>query len=86
MRAAIGAVRRLGPRRIVVAVPVAPFDTARALRDVADEVICAAEPEPFWAVGAFYEDFEQTSDSEVRELLDAASARYANTDVSRGGS
>ncbi len=86
MRAAIGAVRRLGPARVVVVVPVAPPDTARALLEVADEVICAAQPEPFWAVGAFYEDFEQTSDREVRELLDAASARYADTEISRGGS
>lgn len=86
MRAAIQAVRRLAPARVVVAVPVAPSDTARALADVADEVICAAEPERFWAVGGFYQDFEQTSDAEVRALLEQASARRSvESEISRGG-
>ena len=69
MRAAVAALRSLDPARIVVAVPVAARDTCEALRDEADEVVCARTPEPFRAVGLWYEDFEQTSDEEVGELL-----------------
>ncbi len=75
MRAAVEAVRRLGPRAVVVAVPVAPARTCRELRPLVDDVICAATPEPFLAVGRFYENFEQTRDEEVRELLESAAAR-----------
>lgn len=69
MRAAVAALRPLSPARIVVAVPVAPRSTVLALESEADEVVCLETPEPFLAVGMFYEDFEQTSDEEVRELL-----------------
>jgi len=69
MRAAVLAVRRLGPERVVVAVPVGAHETCREFADVADEVVCAAEPDPFLAVGYWYEDFGQTTDDEVRELL-----------------
>lgn len=69
MRAAVEALRPLSPARIVIAVPVAPRPTARAFRDLADEFVCLATPEPFFAVGEFYEDFDQTEDEEVRELL-----------------
>ncbi len=69
MRAAVQAVRHQQPARIVVAVPVAPPDTIAALRGEADEVVCLATPEPFMAIGGWYEDFPQTSDDEVRELL-----------------
>jgi predicted phosphoribosyltransferase len=69
MAAAAAAVRKLGPGRVVIAVPVGAADTCRAMRSVADEVVCALTPEPFFAVGAWYEDFEQTSDEEVSELL-----------------
>jgi predicted phosphoribosyltransferase len=72
MRAAVQALRSLGPARIVVAVPVAAPETCEALRAEADEVICARTPEPFYAVGLWYEDFSQTSDDEVRELLEHA--------------
>jgi predicted phosphoribosyltransferase len=75
MRAAIQAVRKLDPGRVVVAVPVAPADTCRALRAFADDVVCAATPDPFYAVGRFYDDFEQTEDEEVRALLRSAAAR-----------
>jgi putative phosphoribosyl transferase len=71
-RAACEVVRRFGPRRIVVAVPVAPPDTVAALREPSDEVICVATPEPFFAVGQWYDDFNQVSDNEVRTLLEAA--------------
>jgi predicted phosphoribosyltransferase len=69
MLAAVRALRALRPARIVVAVPVAPPSTCDRLRSEADEVVCAYTPEPFWAVGAWYEDFTQTTDEEVRALL-----------------
>jgi putative phosphoribosyl transferase len=73
MRAAIEALRTLGPARVVVAVPVGSPDVCQAFREVADDVICAREPEPFYAVGAWYNDFTQTTDDEVRDLLQRAS-------------
>jgi putative phosphoribosyl transferase len=75
MRAAARALRAMGPARSVVAVPVAAADTCAALREEADEVVCAATPEPFRAVGCWYEDFSQTGDGEVRELLARAARR-----------
>ncbi len=69
MRAAVLAVRRLDPARVVVAAPVGARETCSALGEVADEVICAATPEPFQAVGLWYRDFSQTTDEEVRQLL-----------------
>lgn len=69
MRAAAAALRSLGADRLVAAVPVAPKETCDSLRDVVDEVVCAATPERFLAVGEWYEDFSQTSDEEVSELL-----------------
>jgi predicted phosphoribosyltransferase len=71
MRAAVQALRALGPARIVVAVPAAPESTCRELEAEVDEVVCATTPSPFFAVGASYYDFTQTSDEEVRELLRA---------------
>jgi predicted phosphoribosyltransferase len=68
-RAALRALRRLGPSRVVLAVPVAPADTLEMLAPEADEIICAATPDDFLSVGAAYLDFDQTSDAEVRELL-----------------
>jgi predicted phosphoribosyltransferase len=72
MRAAVAALRQQGPARIVVAVPIGAPETCAKLRDEADEAVCARTPEPFYAVGLWYEDFSQTSDDEVRELLDRA--------------
>ena len=72
MLAAATAVRKRQPRSIVVAVPVAATETCQAFRGVVDEVVCAVTPEPFLAVGAWYDDFGQTSDAEVHALLDAA--------------
>ena len=69
MRAAIAALRRQSPARIVVAVPVAPPDTVDRLRSEADEVVCLATPESFWAIGQFYVEFPQLSDDAVREQL-----------------
>jgi putative phosphoribosyl transferase len=69
MRAAVAAVRRLGPAGVVVAVPVGALETCDQFRRVADDVVCAETPEPFFAVGSWYQDFAQTTDEEVRELL-----------------
>lgn len=69
MRAAVEALRQSGATRIVVAVPVGPPETCRELEALVDEAVCAIAPEFFHGVGQFYEDFSQTSDDEVRELL-----------------
>jgi len=74
MRVAVEALRKEGPARIVVAVPVAAPATCDAFRDVADEIVCALTPEPFYAVGLWYDDFDQTTDAEVHELLARARA------------
>lgn len=82
MRAAVAALRLERPARIVVAVPVAAPETCAAFRDVADEIICAETPEPFHAVGLWYEDFSQTSDTEVHELLERSRrARLAHAEA-----
>jgi putative phosphoribosyl transferase len=77
MRAAVKALRQRGAAKIVVAVPVGPPDTCREFEDQADEVICTSVPEFFQAVGQYYEDFSQTSDDEVRELLARAAEKLA---------
>jgi predicted phosphoribosyltransferase len=69
MRAAVKALRQHGAAKIVVAVPVGPPDTCRELQEEADETICLSTPPFFQAVGQYYEDFSQTSDEDVRELL-----------------
>jgi putative phosphoribosyl transferase len=69
MRAAVAALRQHQPAHSVVAVPIAAPDTCKALQAEVDEVVCARTPEPFYAVGLWYEDFPQTTDEEVRELL-----------------
>ena len=74
-RAALRATRRRGPAHLVLAVPVAPPDTLAALRAEADETVCLETPRAFGAVGAFYEDFHQTSDEEVVELVARAAAQ-----------
>ncbi|MET7766247.1 phosphoribosyltransferase family protein [Streptomyces sp. NPDC005393] len=72
VRAAIQALRRMRPGTIVVAVPAAPESTCAELAKMIDEVVCATTPTPFYAVGASYWDFTQTTDEEVRDLLRAA--------------
>lgn len=69
MVAAIQAVRRMHPSRVIVAVPVAPADTVTRLQHEADDVICLAIPRNFYGVGQFYRDFAQLSDSEVEKWL-----------------
>lgn len=78
MRAAVLAVRRHDPARVVVAVPVGAWQTCRALREVADDVVCAFTPDPFDAVGLWYADFSPTTDEEVRRLLADADADAAS--------
>ena len=75
MRAAVAALRLEGPSRVIVAVPVAAPDVCDAFRSVADDIVCAATPVPFHAVGLWYDDFTQTTDDEVRELLERAQRR-----------
>ena len=72
MRAAIAAVRTFQPSRLVVAVPTGARETCEDLRRDVDEVVCVTEPDHFYAVGMWYEDFTQTEDREVRDLLEAA--------------
>lgn len=75
MRAAIRALRDRGAAAVTVAVPVAPRETAEALAPEVEEVACLLAPRPFLSVGSWYEDFSQTTDEEVRELLGRAAGR-----------
>lgn len=84
MRAAVAALKRIGPRKIVVAVPVAAPETCEDLKLIADEVVCAATPVKFIAVGAWYEDFSQTTDEEVRALLKRAGSLRQENSFHRG--
>jgi predicted phosphoribosyltransferase len=83
MRAAAAAVRQLQPSYIVAAVPTAPPETCELLETIADEVLCLITPTPFAAVGYWYEDFSQTTDEEVRELLDRAKNRFQRYELAR---
>ncbi|HWO41381.1 MAG TPA: phosphoribosyltransferase [Candidatus Eisenbacteria bacterium] len=78
MRAAAMALRQMAPAQIIVAVPVAPAETCAEFRKEVDDIVCLVTPDPFMAVGLWYADFSQTTDEEVRELLeDAERARQA---------
>ena len=85
MRAAILALRRLEPARIVVAIPAAPSSTCEELRLEVEEVVCATTPSPFFAVGRSYWDFTQTTDEEVRDLLRAAARAPTAAAAAQGG-
>jgi putative phosphoribosyl transferase len=74
MRAALRALRRRRPARLVLAVPVAPHDTLEALRAEVDDIVCLAEPAPFRAIGLHYLDFAQLEDDEVLAALRSAAA------------
>jgi putative phosphoribosyl transferase len=78
MKAAVQAVRAGAPERVVVAVPVGAPSTCTEIGEIADEVICARTPEPFNAVGQWYVDFSQTTDAEVRNLLQESEAMARN--------
>jgi putative phosphoribosyl transferase len=88
MRAALRAIRRQSPQRLVLAVPVAAPQTLADLRDEADEVACVHQPEWLGAIGAFYRDFRQVSDEEVIDLLSRAtvSPREGKSRRTAGGS
>jgi erythromycin esterase-like protein/predicted phosphoribosyltransferase len=83
MQAAIEALKQQSPKRIVVAVPVAPESTCNDLRKIVDEVVCAFTPEPLYGVGRWYMDFSQTSDEEVRELLSERLENSCSKNLSR---
>jgi putative phosphoribosyl transferase len=72
MRAAVSAVKARRPSRIVIAVPTAPSETCEAFKALVDQLVCLITPRPFSAVGLWYSDFSQTTDEEVRRLLDQA--------------
>jgi len=74
MRAALQALRRQQPQRLILGVPVAPQQSLDALAPLVDQLICLATPEPFDAIGQFYADFHQLGDDEVLSALDAAAA------------
>ena len=84
MRAALDALRPMDPSRLVVAVPVGAPATCAALGKAADEVVCAFQPKGFTAVGMAYEDFSQTSDTEVRDLLRRAARGERRNDLPVG--
>src|SRR5438874_2977266 len=82
MRAAATALRQQGPARIVVGVPVAAPEICEEFRDEVDDIVCAITPEVLFGVGAWYQDFSQTTDDEVRDLLaQAARDRRARSGV-----
>jgi putative phosphoribosyl transferase len=68
-RAALRGVRRQKPKRLVLAVPVAPAESLEALRNEADQIVCLETPADFYAVGQFYHDFHQVGDDEVKAIL-----------------
>lgn len=70
MRAAVQLVRRADPSRLVLAVPVCTVEARAELAGMADEIVCLNTPEPFYAVGAWYQNFEQVSDEEVEQMLE----------------
>jgi putative phosphoribosyl transferase len=76
MRAAVAALRRQEPARIVIAVPVGAQETCEELRAEADEVVCLRTPEPFHAVGLWFDNFSQTTDQEVSDLLQRAAEEH----------
>jgi putative phosphoribosyl transferase len=82
MRAAVAALRQQQPARLIIAVPMAAAETCEVLRAEVDEIICAVTPQSFYAVGQGYDDFSQTTDAEVRDLLQRAGCVQS---ASRGG-
>jgi predicted phosphoribosyltransferase len=83
MRAAVMAARERHPARVIVAAPVAARDTCQEFKELADEVVCVQTPSNFEGVGQWYEDFSQTSDQEVRRLLEEG-AKFGQPNVNEG--
>jgi putative phosphoribosyl transferase len=78
MRAAVMALKKLSPKRIVVAVPVASAETCAEFEPLVDEIVCLYTPEPFMAVGRWYDDFAQLTDDQVRDYLERATHEMAH--------
>lgn len=85
VRAALRAIRRAEPRKLILAVPVAPPDTAADLRSEVDELVCLLRPEQFGSIGRFYADFDQVDDAEVVHLLRRSAAATAPAEGPEGG-
>ncbi len=83
MRAAVSAVRRQAPAKLIVAVPVATPSVVRELSELADDVVCPMEVDPLYAIGLWYVDFAQVADDEVRDLLHRANEREAEPEVAQ---
>ena len=83
VRAALQALRRMRPARLVLAVPVAPADTLSELSPLVDDVVCLSQPAFFRSIGTYYADFHQVDDEEVIALLDAAAARMEHEPAAR---
>jgi predicted phosphoribosyltransferase len=81
MAAAVNGVRALGAKEVIVAVPTAAPEVCEAFESYVDTIVCAETPQPFFGVGMWYADFSQTSDEEVRRLLDPP---YATSTAMRG--
>jgi putative phosphoribosyl transferase len=77
MKAAVAALRQQQPERLIVGVPTGPAETCAEIRQIADEVVCCLTPDAFYAVGGSYADFRQTTDEEVRELMNRAGRQAA---------
>ncbi len=86
IRAAIAALKRRNPLKLILAVPVAPADTIEKLRAEVDDVVCLQMPEPFYAIGMHYDDFHQVPDDEVVRLMNEAPALEPVPAGSNGGS
>jgi putative phosphoribosyl transferase len=84
VQAAVMAVRRREPSRVIVATPVAPPDTVAELKTLADDVVCLSKPEAFFAIGAFYDDFRQLTDEDVIRVLDQSHAAEGSGRVAPG--
>lgn len=80
--AAIEVLRHMGPEKIVLAAPVVPADRVRLLRELADDFVFLATPEPFLAIGVWYEDFQQVTDGQVKDLLFKARRQQSAPEVS----
>ncbi|MGN6724672.1 MAG: phosphoribosyltransferase [Tepidisphaeraceae bacterium] len=86
MRAAVIAVRHQSPVKVVVAVPVGAAEACEQLSELADDVVCPYRPEPFFAIGRFYDDFAQTTDADVEALLEQAARKPASGAHAEGAS
>ncbi|HLO19087.1 MAG TPA: hypothetical protein VK192_01170, partial [Sphingomicrobium sp.] len=80
VRAALRAIRRKNPAKVILAVPVGAPDSVLSLQSECDEVVCLVTPDPFHAVGAHYDDFTQTSDDEVKRLLESHPVETADAE------